>query len=588
MGTLRKLLVTVVACMTLAVSASPQSERSIESEKHYAPVIAKAGPMTVIDLSLDPQNTNGYTHSIRTWNDNNEHRTDCTYSSSGDLILSVIRNWSNETNDWTNSEMTEYVYNDQGLMTEEAHSKWNTAVNDWEKDKKWAYEYNYNGVCSKRICFTWIANWQDWACTFCQEYNGSGEITLFESYYYSEVTNKMVGNSRETHSYANVDGGILTTSILYEWSVDGDNWEPREKVEAFSNQNEWSDKEYEYVGSTWNLTVTNTLKYDSNGNLTSYERFGYENDVKVGGQREVWAYDDKGREYSYRFWVYGDNEYILWKYIDTEYIDTEYIDSEYLLGSFKSESYEFLVYGEGFSLMSKSTGDLDEEGRIVSRNNYKNINAYKNEPEEFELTDRQEYVFSPDGHLIMEVEYKYKDGEIDEGWKNEYSINDKDVLTSNTWYKWSKDDATWILHGKYEKFFSEDDKVIECRHSSWSNDREDWDIVSNTRYTFNTDGTVNQYIYYSTRHIINGNLEKGAFVTTYYYNNDSGFEDIIQGSNDFKVMGRCIGFSDGGYKEVYTINGVPIYRGHAQNIELPSAGMYLVCTSRSRVKIFVR
>ncbi len=148
------------------------------------------------------------------------------------IMYDLINDWSEQTSSWQNYDSSFYIYNTDNLVEYEFSYGWDHNLNVYEKYYKYHHAYT-NYLLTSDTSFSYWNGYEEYNGLTRYEYDGNGNRTKKESYYYDGTSGLTPSEKRE---YIYTGNNIYSKTIRYEWDTDISSWLRTEETHFYYNE----------------------------------------------------------------------------------------------------------------------------------------------------------------------------------------------------------------------------------------------------------------------------------------------------------------------------------------------------------------
>jgi hypothetical protein len=395
-------------------------------------------------------------------------------SSSLVLYDSLVNYEFTAENDSVLNSKTIYHYNDIPKISEKFSYRWDNTNNRWKNDRKSEYAYDGEGRTILDSYYDWNATENKWhgISKYVNAYDPAGNRILVESYQgYNTNTDSWVGSTRYEDVFDNT--GHLLSRTNYFWNYIFDNGLPT---------------------SMWSLASKEENQYNVNGTIDSAITYTWNNDDSA-------FYKTEQKAYTY-----------------------DQSDSLALLTdiNFDVDGNAYNNYRQEFTYDAAS---------VVCITYHWDYNA-----NEWIFYYKTEKVRNALGKETLLTNYLYDIPT--ESWivsaKNEYTYDENGNQTSYSAYLFVNADNSWIGVYSFEFKYDDHNRQIKKIEKEWDSEINDWKETNVYESSFNLNGDMATYSYYSYMSDYGNKIEN-------IYNEDGimvSYNEYSGTPEDWKFYGR--------------------------------------------------
>lgn len=393
-----------------------------------------------------------------------------------------------------------------------------------------AYTYDGNKVLKTKVYYT---------------YDMWGNRTKTETYVWNK--NQFAGTFKNLYTYN--ASGIQLSWELHQWNYVTNTWKPsgrQESVYDGNNRTQSLEMKWDELSNAWVAQAKSLMQYDTNGNLTSHERYSWNSTTQlwVGSYKFTNTYDEKGFPVSSKtyhwdeltgIWVddatslsnYNydytyDNSHNLTKVV-LKVLETNtqvWSDSmkwEYTINNqnktIKTETFTITPI-KTWKLTARDLFDFDGSGNRTLEEMY----YYDASVDSLIGNQKHTWTYDENGHITQSINYYWDyTGTWVPGSKNVSAYTDDGKTTLSEDYIWDAAQSIWIGQGKNEYTYNQQGSITTSLMYMWDYASNGWRVSYKTQSTFENGRITsleNQSWDYTKNSLINSGKE------TYSYNSD--------------------------------------------------------------------
>jgi hypothetical protein len=314
--------------------------------------------------------------------------------------------------------------------------------------------------------------------TFSEQYLTSEREHKFN--YYDETEIEDIHMSVILYS----DNSFRMDSILY-YDDNGDMWLKYEPFYDDPNGNItlwicsiWNTDDY------WDEYWKREYTYDSNGNLTSYARIGF--DTNIHDWKHEYTYDSNGN-LTLEIYSLKDTDLNYW-YKDHKDMYT-YDSNGNLTLSIRSN------WGNNdWEILGEDEYTYDSNGNLTLHVH----SDWNDELNDWELRWKNDYTYDSNGNLTLEI-YSNWNNELNDWelrWKSEYTYASNGNPSLRVSFDWNTGFYEWEVNSKSEYTYDSNGNLTFEIYSDWNDELNDWEFLGEDEYTYDSNGNLTLKIDY--------------------------------------------------------------------------------------------
>jgi hypothetical protein len=193
------------------------------------------------------------------------YKSDNTYDSNGNLILSVIYRRDQNSNQLIPDYKTEQIYNDKGKIIANNNFFWDTGGNQWigNSRSEFTYDSNGNNILAIYYQIDTLTGQLGFDHKYEYSYNTAGDQILSIDYFWDKSSALWVGNRKTETQKSQIAAGMNTISINYLWNKEQNHWDYTYKYDLTTDDNQFYDDwiySWDIVNGDWFLIARDLYK----------------------------------------------------------------------------------------------------------------------------------------------------------------------------------------------------------------------------------------------------------------------------------------------------------------------------------------